>query len=233
MWRQPKTVWSVAFACVVAFMGIGLVDPILKPIAEELGASPSQVSLLFTSYMAVMGVAMLVTGVVSSRIGPKRTLLGGLAIIIVSAALAGETVRSHLVHLETTFDRDVIRRHVTVLVLTGTRLVIAHADDHADEAAGAAEQEVATATTESVPLSAVRGVMLTHVVADPQNYVPGSLGRELTLTLGWGAVARVDLLPATCGEPGCDADHGYEGSVASDDISLISSIISNTSSAPG
>ncbi len=89
MWRQPKTVWSVAFACVVAFMGIGLVDPILKPIADELGASPSQVSLLFTSYMAVMGVAMLVTGWVSSRIGAKRTLLLGLATIIVGAGLAG------------------------------------------------------------------------------------------------------------------------------------------------
>ncbi|HMM96453.1 MFS transporter [Phycicoccus sp.] len=89
MWRQPKTVWSVAFACVVAFMGIGLVDPILKPIADQLGASPSQVSLLFTSYMAVMGVAMLVTGWVSSRIGAKRTLLVGLAIIIVGAGLAG------------------------------------------------------------------------------------------------------------------------------------------------
>lgn len=139
---------------------------------------------------------------------------------VVSAALAGEDVRSHLVHLETTFDRDVIRRHVTVLVLTPSRLVIAHADDHADEAAGAGEQEVATATTESVPLSAVRGVMLTHVVSDPQNYVPGSLGRELTLTLGWGAVSRVDLLPATCGEPGCDADHGYDGTISSDDIAL-------------
>ncbi|KRE60470.1 MFS transporter [Nostocoides sp. Soil756] len=89
MWRQPKTVWSVAFACVVAFMGIGLVDPILKPIADALGASPSQVSLLFTSYMAVMGVAMLITGWVSSRIGAKRTLLIGLAIIIVGAGLAG------------------------------------------------------------------------------------------------------------------------------------------------
>ena len=89
MWRQPKTVWSVAFACVVAFMGIGLVDPILKPIAEELGASPSQVSLLFTSYMAVMGVAMLGTGWVSSRIGPKRTLLLGLTVIIIGAGLAG------------------------------------------------------------------------------------------------------------------------------------------------
>jgi predicted MFS family arabinose efflux permease len=89
MWRQPKTVWSVAFACVVAFMGIGLVDPILKPIADELGAGPSEVSLLFTSYLAVMGVAMLVTGWVSSRIGPKRTLLLGLAIIIVGAGMAG------------------------------------------------------------------------------------------------------------------------------------------------
>jgi ACDE family multidrug resistance protein len=49
------------------------------------------VSLLFTSYMAVMGVAMLVTGVVSSRIGPKRTLLVGLAIIIVGAGLAGSS----------------------------------------------------------------------------------------------------------------------------------------------
>lgn len=89
MWRQPRAVWAVGFACVIAFMGIGLVDPILKPIADELGASPSQVSLLFTSYLAVMGVAMLITGAVASRIGAKKTLLAGLAIIIVGAALAG------------------------------------------------------------------------------------------------------------------------------------------------
>jgi len=89
--RQPRAVWAVAFACVIAFMGIGLVDPILKPIADELGASPSQVSLLFTSYMAVMGVAMLITGVISSRIGAKRTLLAGLVLIIVFAALAGSS----------------------------------------------------------------------------------------------------------------------------------------------
>src|SRR3954468_17126253 len=89
MYKQPKSVWAVAFACVIAFMGIGLVDPILKPIAEQLHASPSQVSLLFTSYMAVIGVAMLITGAVSSRIGAKRTLLIGLAIIVVFSALAG------------------------------------------------------------------------------------------------------------------------------------------------
>jgi MFS transporter, ACDE family, multidrug resistance protein len=91
MLRQPRAVWAVAFACVIAFMGIGLVDPILKPIADQLHATPSQVSLLFTSYMAVTGVAMLITGVVSSRIGAKRTLLCGLALIIVFSALAGSS----------------------------------------------------------------------------------------------------------------------------------------------
>jgi MFS family permease len=88
---QPRAVWAVAFACVIAFMGIGLVDPILKSIAVQLDATPSQVSLMFTSYMAIMGVAMLMTGVVSSRIGPKRTLLSGLVLIIVFAALAGSS----------------------------------------------------------------------------------------------------------------------------------------------
>lgn len=137
---------------------------------------------------------------------------------VVQAALGSEEVVSHLVHQETTFDHDVVRRHITVLALTATRLVIAHADDHTDERPG--HEDVATATTESVPLSAVRGVMITHVVARPQEYQPGSLGREITLTLGWGAVSRIDLMPATCADPDCDADHGYEGSVASDDISL-------------
>ena len=89
MLKQPRAVWAVAFACVIAFMGIGLVDPILKSIAAQLDATPSQVSLMFTSYMAIMGIAMLVTGVVSSRIGAKRTLLSGLVLIIVFAALAG------------------------------------------------------------------------------------------------------------------------------------------------
>ena len=115
---------------------------------------------------------------------------------VVAAALVGEPIESHLVHLETTFDRDV------------------DADDPP------APQDVATATTESIPLSAVRGVMLTHVVEDPQHYVPGSLGREITLTLGWGTVSRLDLVPAACADPECDGDHGYEGTITGDDIAL-------------
>lgn len=87
--KQPKAVWAVAFACVVSFMGIGLVDPILPVLATELEASKSQVSLLFTSYLVVTAVMMLVVGWVSSRIGAKWTLVAGLALIVVFAGLAG------------------------------------------------------------------------------------------------------------------------------------------------
>ena len=87
--RQPKAVFAVAFACVVSFMGIGLVDPILPAISHELHASPSEVTLLFTSYLVVTAVAMLITNWVSSRIGAKKTLIAGLILIVVFSALAG------------------------------------------------------------------------------------------------------------------------------------------------
>jgi MFS transporter, ACDE family, multidrug resistance protein len=87
--RQPKAVFAVALACVVSFMGIGLVDPILPAISHELHASPSEVTLLFTSYLVVTAVAMLITNWVSSRLGAKRTLIAGLALIVTFSALAG------------------------------------------------------------------------------------------------------------------------------------------------
>ncbi|WP_312855352.1 MFS transporter [Agromyces agglutinans] len=87
--KQPKAVWAVAFASVISFMGIGLVDPILPAIAESLEATPTEAEMLFTAYLAVTGLAMFVTSFVSSRIGPKKTLLIGLALIIVFAAAAG------------------------------------------------------------------------------------------------------------------------------------------------
>ena len=51
---------------------------------------------------------------------------------VVGTALASDRVGSHLVHQETTFDHDTVRRHVTVLVLTDTRLLVIHADDDAE-----------------------------------------------------------------------------------------------------
>ncbi|WAL39306.1 MFS transporter [Brevibacterium sp. BRM-1] len=87
--HQPRAVWAVAFACVIAFMGIGLVDPILPAISASLHASPAQSMLLFTSYLFITAITMFFSSFVSSRIGSKATLLIGLALIVVFAALAG------------------------------------------------------------------------------------------------------------------------------------------------
>ncbi|RZQ65072.1 MFS transporter [Amycolatopsis suaedae] len=84
---QPKQVWITAFAAVIAFMGIGLVDPILLSIAEGLHATPAQVTLLFSSYLGVQVVAMLFTGAMSARFGAKRTVITGLVLIVLATAL--------------------------------------------------------------------------------------------------------------------------------------------------
>ncbi|WP_018756965.1 MFS transporter [Paenibacillus terrigena] len=91
MLNQPIAVWAIVFASIISFMGLGLVDPILPAIAKQLHATPSQVSLLFTSYNLVTGIAMLITGFVSSRLGTKWTLITGIFMIIVFAALAGSS----------------------------------------------------------------------------------------------------------------------------------------------
>lgn len=135
---------------------------------------------------------------------------------VLDVALADEDVVAHLVHPETTFDAAEVRRHVTVLVLTPTRLVVAHVDDHpADSEHPSAS---ASATTEAVPLSELKSVALTHVVGQPDQHKAGTGASELTLVIGWGAVSRVDLEPATCGDPSCDADHGLTGTLAPDDV---------------
>jgi hypothetical protein len=137
---------------------------------------------------------------------------------VLDVALAGEETQAFLVYPETTFDRDEVRRHVTVLLLTPTRLVVAHADDH--EPDSLSPEPYASASTEAVPLHAVRSVVLSHAIASPERHRAGAAPRELTLTVGWGSVNRLDLEPASCGDPDCEADHGYTGTTTAEDISL-------------
>lgn len=86
--HQPRAVWAIAFAATVSFMGIGLVDPILPAISAELHATEAQSMLLFTSYLLITAIAMFFTSWFASRVGVKRTLLIGLALVVVFAALA-------------------------------------------------------------------------------------------------------------------------------------------------
>lgn len=133
----------------------------------------------------------------------------GLVASALSDAVAQEQVIAHVVHQETTFDDQAVRRHITVLVLTPTRLVMAHAD----------EQETTdgpgvTVTTEAVPLSRIGSVVMS------KTYAPQGQVIDAVLTIGWGAVSRVDLAPAQCADENCTADHGYQGTVSTDDVQL-------------
>ena len=78
-------VLATALVTFAAFLGIGIVDPILPNIAREMGASHFMVELLFTSYLLVMGLANLVAGALATRIGSKKTMLLGLATVAVFA----------------------------------------------------------------------------------------------------------------------------------------------------
>jgi MFS transporter, ACDE family, multidrug resistance protein len=91
IYGQPRAVWAVLGAGIVAFMGIGLVDPILPVIAKGLHASNSQVELLFTSYFLIIGISNLLAGWVATRIGVKKTMLGGLALVVLFSAAAGSS----------------------------------------------------------------------------------------------------------------------------------------------
>lgn len=134
------------------------------------------------------------------------------------SALAGERIGSWLVNHEATFDRDELRRHVTVLVLTDTRLVVAHTDDH--PADPTCPVPYATTSTEAVSVAQIRTVVVNRTLADPANRRPGTPPRDVVLTIGWGAVSRLDLEPAGCADPECDADHGYTGTATADDLSV-------------
>jgi hypothetical protein len=141
----------------------------------------------------------------------------------VSSAVAHEHVVSYLVHHEPTIDeRDEVRRHVTVLVLTPSRLILAHTDEHAPD--DLLPAPYTSSSTEAVTLSAIRSVVVNRMVANPATYagrpVPSPGADEAVLTIGWGAMGRIDLEPAGCADPDCEADHGYTGVLASDDFSL-------------
>lgn len=127
-------------------------------------------------------------------------------------ALASEEVVAHVVHHEPTFDRDEVRRHMTVLVLTPTRVVLVHTDEHPPD--DLLPRPYTSTTSEAVAIRRIRSVVVSRMVS-----TAGAL-EEVVVTIGWGAVSHLDLEPAQCSDPECDADHGYTGDLTGDDFSL-------------
>ena len=134
-------------------------------------------------------------------------------------AVGEEELVDFVVHHEPTFNHDEIHRHVTILALTPTRLIVGHTDDHPAEPPGTGTY--AAASTESLALTKINTVVLTKVVAQPEAYRAGSEAvNETWLSVNWGAVRRLDLEPASCNDPECDADHGFTGALVGDDLTV-------------
>ena len=144
----------------------------------------------------------------------------GLVADAVSSALGSEPVVSFVVQGEALFDPAMeVRRHMSVLVLTPTRLIYSHTDENpADEPSARPQAET---STEAVRFSRISSVAVTRVVPDPASYVPGvTMPSEVVLTIGWNVLSHIDLEPAHCGDENCEADHGYSGTITADDLAL-------------
>jgi hypothetical protein len=135
----------------------------------------------------------------------------------VSAAVAKERVVSFYVHHETTFERDEVRRHLTVVVLTPTRLVRAHTDEHPGD--DLLPEPYTSTSTEAIALTSISSVVVTRIATQP-TAAAATPPVEAVLTIGWGGVTRIDLEPAGCSDPACEADHGYTGMLGPEDFSL-------------
>ncbi|MCL6423455.1 DUF5998 family protein [Brachybacterium sp. JHP9] len=131
-------------------------------------------------------------------------------------SVRGAAVIAHLVRPETTFDGPEVRRHLTVLALTATHLVISHLDD---DPADVLNPSQVVAAVERVRLERVHTTGLSQVFdADAS----GARAREseVTLALTWGGSRRLDLERAWCEDPECQVDHGFSGTLSPGDLAL-------------
>jgi hypothetical protein len=138
------------------------------------------------------------------------------------STIGDESVVSYFVHHDAHFDPGMeVRRHMTVLALTPTRLVYSHTDEYpADETIPGSRPQAET-STEAVRCSRVSSVALTKVIPDPATYQRGvTMPSEVVLTIGWNSLRHLELEPAHCGDETCEADHGYTGAMTSDDVTI-------------
>ena len=144
----------------------------------------------------------------------------GLVTDAVWESLGAEPVTAYVVTHDAIFDPGMeVRRHITVLALTPTRLIYSHTDEHPPEEPDGRPQ--AETSTEAVRFSRVSSVALTRVVPDPASYVAGvTMPSEVVLTIGWNVLSHVELEPAHCGDENCEADHGYMGTITADDLTM-------------
>ena len=137
----------------------------------------------------------------------------------IKVALAGEETKAFVLQHETTFDHDQLHRHMTVVALTAHRLIVSHTDEHGPDAAR--PYAGAVTSTEAVQLTSIASVVVQRVISAPEKYgSPDSVIQEVVITIGWGSVSRIDVGPASCDDPNCEAQHGFTGTSVNDDLQI-------------
>jgi Family of unknown function (DUF5998) len=146
----------------------------------------------------------------------------GLVSDAVSTAVGTEPVISFVVHHDAHFDPGMeVRRHMTVMALTPTRLVYSHTDEYPADEADPESRPQAETSTEAVRHGRISSVALTRVIPDPASYVPGvTTPTEVVLTIGWNVLSHIEIEAAHCGDENCEADHGYTGTMTADDLTV-------------
>ncbi|MDY6052066.1 MAG: DUF5998 family protein [Rothia sp. (in: high G+C Gram-positive bacteria)] len=141
-----------------------------------------------------------------------------LVLDTVAEALSGLAPTSHLVQVETHFDQNELHRHITVLVLAGHILLVAHLDDQNLDENG--QQVLAHVSVETLHVSRLRTLTVSYTYPQPQHYRTGSPVSEVSLLIAWTGSQRLDVQPAECPDPVCEADHGYTGMSPREDMLL-------------
>lgn len=140
-----------------------------------------------------------------------------LVVDAVRQSLGDEDVMDFVVQHEAVVGTEGILRHLTVLTLTSTRLLVVHTDEQSDDPG----QNMAVTSTESVPLDMIGVVSLSRAVTNPEKYGSRSCATtEIVMTLGWNAVRHIEIVPAHCADPDCEAEHGFDGELVNEDITI-------------
>ncbi len=139
-----------------------------------------------------------------------------LAWATVASAIGSQPMLGYLVHHEASFATGDLQRHLTVLVLTDKQLLISHTDEQ-----DAGDPNRAITSAEVVALKAIHSAVVTRSVKHPEQF-PGNGSQlvEAWLTLAWGAASRLDIGPASCEDPQCEADHGWTGMSVPNDLTV-------------
>jgi predicted MFS family arabinose efflux permease len=84
--QHRRLLWVLSTATFLIFFQAFMIAPLIPRLAEELGASTRLTGLIVPAYMIPYGIATLVYGLASDRLGRRRLMLVSLAAFVVLTA---------------------------------------------------------------------------------------------------------------------------------------------------